>query len=144
MGLVFSSVNITDSRYMREMTAAAVRDSTAMKQIAYLTMAFLPASFVAGVFGMNVSEINPGTNGTLKKYFATALPLTILTAWVVTAFQSEAIFPEGASVFKRILWPVFFVIKMVKNNWKPKGRTMAPDVFAISAYGEDKNSIALE
>lgn len=32
---------------MQAMTEAAVRDSEAMKQIAYLTMVFLPASFVA-------------------------------------------------------------------------------------------------
>jgi 3-methyladenine DNA glycosylase AlkC len=63
---VFSSVNIDDSRRMQELTEAAVRDSagesnylrlpwdkilnkliTAMKQIAYLSMIFLPASFVA-------------------------------------------------------------------------------------------------
>ena len=44
---VFSSVNLQDSKRMGEMTEAAVRDSEAMKQIAYLTMIFLPASFVA-------------------------------------------------------------------------------------------------
>jgi len=58
---VFSTVNIEDSKTMQQMTEtalkdsaamkqlteAAVRDSAAMKQIAYLTMAFLPASFVS-------------------------------------------------------------------------------------------------
>lgn len=93
---------------------------------------------------MNVSEINPGTNGTLTKYFATAFPLTIITAWVVTAFQSDAIFPEGANVFKRMIWPVFLVIQMVKNNWKSRTKTKEPDVFGISAYGEDGNGIAIK
>jgi Mg2+ and Co2+ transporter CorA len=32
---------------MQRMTEAAVRDSEAMKQISYLTMIFLPATFVA-------------------------------------------------------------------------------------------------
>jgi hypothetical protein len=32
---------------MKNLTEAAVRDSTAMKQLSYLTMVFLPASFVA-------------------------------------------------------------------------------------------------
>ncbi|PPQ80936.1 hypothetical protein CVT26_014746 [Gymnopilus dilepis] len=98
MGLVFSSVNITDSRYMRQMTEAAVRDSAAMKQIAYLSMVFLPASFVAGVFGMNVSEINPGTLGTMARYVEIALPLTIATIWIVIAFQSKYIFPQNATM----------------------------------------------
>ena len=38
---------LQDSAAMKQLTEAAVRDSAAMKQIAYLTMAFLPASFVS-------------------------------------------------------------------------------------------------
>ncbi|KAF9462507.1 hypothetical protein BDZ94DRAFT_1322516 [Collybia nuda] len=87
MNLGFSSVNIKDSRYMRQLTEAAVRDSAAMKQVSYLTMFFLPASLVATPFGMNVEEINPGTFGTLPQYLAIAIPLTVVTVWVVIAFQ---------------------------------------------------------
>ncbi|TFK31449.1 hypothetical protein BDQ12DRAFT_694125 [Crucibulum laeve] len=109
MNLVFSSVNITDSRYMREMTEAAVRDSAAMKQIAYLTMIFLPASFVAAVFGMNVGEIAPGTLGTIAHYVEIAVPLTIITIWVIVAFQSRYIFPDDVSFWQRLGWPVLLI-----------------------------------
>ncbi|KJA25334.1 hypothetical protein HYPSUDRAFT_37835 [Hypholoma sublateritium FD-334 SS-4] len=122
MNLVFSSVNITDSRYMREMTEAAVRDSAAMKQIAYLTMVFLPASFVAGVFGMNISEINPGTLGNLSIYVAIALPLTLITAWIIIAFQSRYIFPEGTPFITRLSWPV----KLLSNIMKKKNEEDDP------------------
>ncbi|KAF9530553.1 hypothetical protein CPB83DRAFT_850531 [Crepidotus variabilis] len=140
MGLVFSSVNITDSRYMREMTEAAVRDSAAMKQVAYLTMAFLPASFVAGVFGMNVSEINPGTFGSLAHYVEVALPLTLLTAWIMVAFQSAYIIPDGTSFFARLWWPVFLVKSMLPQKPKAEeaqqstmfGRPGGPNSFAGS------------
>jgi hypothetical protein len=91
---------------------------------------------------MNVNEINPGTNGTLGKYFATALPLTILTAWVVTAFQSEAIFPNGANALKRMLWPVFLLVKFVKD--KRSTKTDEPSVFSISAVDEDGNGFAIQ
>ncbi|KAJ7243019.1 hypothetical protein C8J57DRAFT_1726174 [Mycena rebaudengoi] len=87
MNLAFSSVNLEDSRTMQELTQAAVRDSAAMKQISYLTMFFLPASFVAALFGMNVQEITPQTHGTLPHYVAFALPLTALTIWIIMAFQ---------------------------------------------------------
>jgi len=110
MALVFSSVNITDSKYMRQMTEAAVRDSAAMKQIAYLTMVFLPATFVAGVFGMNVSEMTPSTNGRVWQYLALALPLTIMTAWIMVAFRSKYTFPQGTSIWKRLAWPVYLVL----------------------------------
>jgi hypothetical protein len=40
-------VTISDSKAVAELTEAAVKDSAAMKQIAYLTMFFLPPTFVA-------------------------------------------------------------------------------------------------
>jgi len=110
MALVFSSVNIVDSKYMRQMTEASVRDSAAMKQIAYLTMVFLPASLAAGVFGMNVREITPSTNGSLWQYFALAVPITLITAWLIVAFQSKYVFPRGTSLMKRLAWPVYLVL----------------------------------
>ncbi|KDR77304.1 hypothetical protein GALMADRAFT_246652 [Galerina marginata CBS 339.88] len=120
MGLVFSSVNITDSRYMREMTEAAVRDSAEMKQVAYLTMVFLPASFVAGVFGMNVNEINPGTLGTMGRYVEIAIPLTLITAWIIIAFQSKYIFPDDTGFMKRLGWPAYLVINMMKKRQRQR------------------------
>ncbi|KIM41609.1 hypothetical protein M413DRAFT_445584 [Hebeloma cylindrosporum] len=120
MGLVFSSVNISDSKLMREMTEAAVRDSAAMKQIAYLTMVFLPASFVAAIFGMNVAEINPGSEGTLPHYFAVALPLTIVTAWVIIAFQSKYIFEDKTNFLKRLGWPAYLVLQMIRKKAQKK------------------------
>ncbi|PPQ92528.1 LOW QUALITY PROTEIN: hypothetical protein CVT25_010361 [Psilocybe cyanescens] len=125
MGLVFSSVNINDSRYMRVMTEAAVRDSA----VAYLTMVFLPASFVAGVFGMNVSEINPGSLGTLARYIEIALPLTVVTAWIIIAFQSTYIFPEKTSFFMRLGWPILMIKRMMERRQQQqddKGRVPAP------------------
>ncbi|KAJ7654793.1 hypothetical protein B0H17DRAFT_1338209 [Mycena rosella] len=99
--LAFSSVNLEDSKRMQELTEAAVkdsaamkklteatvRDSAAMKQISYLTMFFLPATFAATVFGMNLKEITPGANGTVPHYLALTLPLTAVTVWIIMAFQ---------------------------------------------------------
>lgn len=96
--LVFSGVNILDSR-------TAIRDSAAMKQISYLTMLFLPASFAASLFGMNVAEIAPGTAGTVAHYLATALPLTVVSIWILVAYQSRYMFKEEKSFFRRLLWP---------------------------------------
>jgi len=130
MNLAFSIVNTEDSKRMQKLTEAArddnitmkalteaaVSDSAAMKQIAYLSMIFLPASFVAGVFGMNVAEINPGTNGTLAHYAETAMPLTIVTIWLIIAFQTKRHFAEDehASVLGNLMWPY----KMVKRFWR--------------------------
>ncbi|KAF8523159.1 hypothetical protein BU17DRAFT_86332 [Hysterangium stoloniferum] len=113
MNLAFASVNIQDSDQMKQLTRAALRDSAAMKQIAYLTMVFLPASFVASVFGMNIKEINDqqGTKGTLVHYVGTAISFTLATVWVVIALQGNWTYANGNEVgmLSRFSWPLLFV-----------------------------------
>jgi len=116
MHLVFSSVNIMDSSRMKEMTEASTRDSAAMKQIAYLSMVFLPATFVSSLFGMNVQEIVPNTSGTLMHYFVTAISFTLLSVWVITAFQSRYNFRSGMTIWRRLGWPVFFILRMFNKD----------------------------
>ncbi|KAE9410090.1 hypothetical protein BT96DRAFT_847881 [Gymnopus androsaceus JB14] len=125
MNLVFSTVNILDSKRMQDLTEATVRDSAAMKQIAYLSMIFLPASFVAAVFGMNVKELSQDTKGSFPHYFAAALPLTVLTVWVVVSFNSRHLF-KGTKIpitfWTRLAWPVFLVKSMYFDGTKKKNR----------------------
>jgi len=134
MHLVFSSVNIQDSRQMQQLTAAAVRDSAAMKQISYLTMVFLPASFVAGVFGMNIEEINPGTKGTLSHYFAAALPLTVISTWVIVAYQGQWSQTGDdrmiVSVIKRLLWPAMLLRRLMGME-KPQQQDNSSDTTLV-------------
>lgn len=66
-----------------------------------------------GVFGMNISEINPGTLGNLSVYVAIALPLTLITGWIIIALQS---FPHGTSFITRLCWPVKLLSNMMKKN----------------------------
>ncbi|KAF8523162.1 hypothetical protein BU17DRAFT_43987 [Hysterangium stoloniferum] len=116
MHLVFSKVNIEDSKQMQALTTAAVRDSAVMKQISYLTMVFLPASFVAGVFGMNIRVLNPDSNGTLSHYFATAVPLTIVSTWVIVAYQgqwTQQANERTPTGMMRLLWPVMLVQRLI-------------------------------
>ncbi|KAF7440188.1 hypothetical protein PC9H_000532 [Pleurotus ostreatus] len=119
MNLVFSSVNIADSRRMQSLTQAAVKDSAAMKQIAYLTMIFLPASFLATVFGMNVHEVTDGGRETVPHYVAGALVLTFATIWIIMAFQSDLSDDERATtVMHRLAWPYFWTKKTIKGMQK--------------------------
>ncbi|KAH7921423.1 hypothetical protein BV22DRAFT_1019395 [Leucogyrophana mollusca] len=126
MELAFATVNIEDSKHMRKLTEAAVRDSAAMKQvcISYLTMIFLPASFTAAVFGMNVKEINQGSLETLSHYAETTIALTFVTAWLVVAFQSKSPMhdvEDGDFWTQRLWWPVFYTRRKIRNHWQ-KGR----------------------
>lgn len=68
---------------------------------------------------MNIEEINPGTRGNLSHYFSAAVPLTIVTAWVIVAFQTKwnqaQDEPENQiSLWRRFLWPYDYVIQYLK------------------------------
>lgn len=79
---------------------------------------------------MNVSEINPGTL-TLKKYFATAIPLTVITIWIMIAFQYEA---PSTSIYKRLVWPVLFLMKPVRDWRKDRQRKV---IYSITSFHEE-------
>ncbi|KAF7422453.1 hypothetical protein PC9H_010609 [Pleurotus ostreatus] len=115
MNLVFSSVTIKDSRRMQLLTQAAVKDSAAMKQIAYLTMLFLPATFLATVFGMNIQEVTDGGRQTAHHYITGTLILTSVTIWGIMAFQSAEWTekPEEATILHRIFWPYLLVRRIL-------------------------------
>ncbi|KAK1231177.1 hypothetical protein PQX77_005703 [Marasmius sp. AFHP31] len=114
MNLVFSTVNIDDSSRMQQLSEAAVRDSAAMKQIAYMTMVFLPASYTASAFGMNVKEVTDEGHSGVVVYIAVAIPLTIVTIWVIMTFQSKHFFQDrtDTTFWMRLGWPVLLVRSM--------------------------------
>ncbi|KIK99653.1 hypothetical protein PAXRUDRAFT_822497 [Paxillus rubicundulus Ve08.2h10] len=121
MDLAFATVNIEDSKAMQKLAEATMRDSAAMKQISYLTMVFLPASFLANVFSMNVREITPGTKENLGHYAVATVALTMLTAWLVIALQTHSSFyPEGSGIWRRLAWPIlsiYTVIYFALTTW---------------------------
>ena len=65
---------------------------------------------------MNVAEINPSSSGTLSHYFAVAFPLTIVTVWVIIAFQSKHIFKERTTFFRRLGWPAYLLIDKIRQK----------------------------
>ena len=68
---------------------------------------------------MNVSEINPGTTGTLITYMVIALPLTLIIVWIA-GFPSASSGGDAGSIFKRVIWPMFSVLNIIKKWRKPK------------------------
>ncbi len=72
---------------------------------------------------MNTHEIAPGTKGDLRYYVAFALPLTLLTVWIIIAFQSRYLLPEMPFI-ARLGWPWFIFKKWwnKKHNRNEKAR----------------------
>jgi Mg2+ and Co2+ transporter CorA len=127
MNLAFSTVSFEDSRVMKRMAEASLRDGTAMKQISYLTMVFLPASFVATVFGMNIQSLQDGSRGTVPHYLAVALPLTAVSIWIIMALHttSSRFDDEPPPTFlNRLRWP-FQALQELIRVMKRKARGKA-------------------
>jgi hypothetical protein len=70
---------------------------------------------------MNVVEINPESVGKLQNYVGVALSLTIATAWVIMAFQSEHFIGKRMPFWKRLGWPYYFV------KWRLWGKKSGAD-----------------
>ncbi|KAG2052254.1 hypothetical protein BDR06DRAFT_536498 [Suillus hirtellus] len=125
MDLAFATVNIDDSRQTRKLTEATVRDSAAMKQISYLTMVFLPASFLASVFGMNVVEFNSGSLQTLGRYVEVTVSLTLFTIYIVVTLQTYSSFHDrNAPFLTRAVWPILTLWKIMHKRRGKTGKDM--------------------
>jgi len=59
---------------------------------------------------MNVREITDGASETLAHYAMTAVAFTVVTAWLIVAFQSHSPFHEpGVGFWRRLAWPFLYV-----------------------------------
>ncbi|KZV83553.1 hypothetical protein EXIGLDRAFT_728203 [Exidia glandulosa HHB12029] len=88
-----------------------VRDSTSSEmqawvsqQVTYLTTVFLPPTFIATIFGMNISILSDDTHGKLSEYLYISIPFIAITAWLMMALRRHLRYPNGLFV-SQLLWP---------------------------------------
>ncbi|KAL4950666.1 hypothetical protein BDW69DRAFT_187160 [Aspergillus filifer] len=87
LNVLYSFMAQTDNRLSARLAATAGRDSTSMKILAFITTIFLPGSFVATLFSMEMFTWEaPGSNAdgasvspSFWIYWAVAAPLTAVT-----------------------------------------------------------------
>lgn len=88
-------------------------------------MIFLPGTFAASIFGMNITELaGSSVKGTVPHYLAVTITLTLLTVWLVIALQSESPFHEKGKVTplrRRLLWPYTFIHRITKRRSQAQG-----------------------
>lgn len=91
---MLNTITQSDAEYTAAIAVDGKRDSIAMKTIAILGIAFLPGTFVATLFSINMFEFgDPSSGGTSSLtvspsiwiYWAITVPLTVVTClvWVV-------------------------------------------------------------
>ncbi|KAH9239325.1 hypothetical protein K456DRAFT_1861459 [Colletotrichum gloeosporioides 23] len=96
IALAFNMVAQFDSGVSVDIGRAAQRDSEAMKTVAFLTLLFLPATFVSAVFSTTFFEFDSGSGEWLMSdkfwvYWVVAIPVTIVTA--LMWYHWQRIFP---------------------------------------------------
>ncbi|KAG9311757.1 hypothetical protein JVU11DRAFT_8000 [Chiua virens] len=115
--LTFATVNVQDGKAMQKLAEAIIKDSAALKQIAYITMLYLPGAFVANAFRMNIPEINPHATHTLANYMELTIGLMLLTSWIAIALQKYTPFhPANSGVLRRTLWPLFYAYEFISTE----------------------------
>lgn len=75
---------------------------------------------------MNVQELVPTTTGTIEHYVVTTVGFTLVTVWIITAFQCRYIFRPGVSFWLRLGWPVFLLLRFFgKDPYAPTSPNMS-------------------
>ncbi|KZV83555.1 hypothetical protein EXIGLDRAFT_842848 [Exidia glandulosa HHB12029] len=110
LDLVFSTLSVKE-------TEQSLSQGWVMQQLTYVTMAFLPATFVATVFGMNLTEFVGPTNLNWKHFVEATIPLSVGTVWLMIALQHKMHEPS-TSIFFHLLWPFMRTIEWLLSKRK--------------------------
>jgi Mg2+ and Co2+ transporter CorA len=83
--LAFNLVTQCDARISLNIGRAAQADGAAMRTVAFVTLAFLPATFVCAIFSMSFFDYDSSSgswsvSGDFWRYWAVAVPVTVCTA----------------------------------------------------------------
>ncbi|KAF8862924.1 hypothetical protein BDZ45DRAFT_574236, partial [Acephala macrosclerotiorum] len=80
-----SSIPVITAMIAVEESRKAIQQANDVKALTTLATVYIPLSFVAGIFGMNVTQLNPNplVNIPLWMYFAIALPITAASMLLV-------------------------------------------------------------
>ncbi|KAL8418315.1 hypothetical protein RB594_001792 [Gaeumannomyces avenae] len=85
IGLAFNTVAQRDARTSVDISRATREDGVAMKTLALVTVAFLPATFICAVFSMSFFNFSPDSGRWVVSdmfwvYWAVTVPVTVCTA----------------------------------------------------------------
>ena len=99
-----SQVNATIATESAAIAREARSDSSSMKTIAALTMVFLPGTYIAAIFGMNMFNYSAESIHVSARwwlYVAITVPMTILTIGIWWAWTHMSFLTRCATKGKR-------------------------------------------
>ncbi|TGO12977.1 hypothetical protein BTUL_0079g00380 [Botrytis tulipae] len=118
-----------------EESRKAIQQANDVKALTVLATVYIPLSFVAGVFGMNVSELNSGIDVDIWLYFAISIPVTIASMvlvwkweWLTRKVKNFRIRPNNSSPRKTVSEALLSVGKMTAGIGKPRDVQIGHDL----------------
>lgn len=120
------------SKYLDEL--ALIKPSSFIyRALTTLATIYIPLSFVAGLFGMNVTTFNPQINVPIWTYFAAAIPITIgsmVLVWYWTWVREVG--PQLVRMTKQVklYWQAKIRGEAVPKSAVMKGLVQVGGVFA--------------
>jgi Mg2+ and Co2+ transporter CorA len=84
--LFMSSVSVQDSRLSIEQSRLSIEQGRRGSQLTFLALIYVPLSFVTGIYGMNIKQIN-GSGLNIWVYFVTLLPVIFMTVLIFLAVK---------------------------------------------------------
>ncbi|TGO54929.1 hypothetical protein BOTNAR_0256g00150 [Botryotinia narcissicola] len=130
-----ASIPLLTAMIAVEESRKAIQQANDVKALTVLATVYIPLSFVAGVFGMNVSELNSGIDVDIWLYFAISIPVTIVSMvlvwkweWLTRKVQNFRIKPNNPSPRKTVSGVLFSVGRMTAGIGKPRDIQIGHDL----------------
>ncbi|TGO34537.1 hypothetical protein BHYA_0192g00010 [Botrytis hyacinthi] len=130
-----ASIPLLTAMIAVEESRKAIQQANDVKALTVLATVYIPLSFVAGVFGMNVSELNSGIDIDIWLYFAISIPVTIASMvlvwkweWLTRKVQNFRIRPNNSSPRRTISEALLSVGKMMSGIGKPRDVQIGHDL----------------
>ena len=98
-----SKINIEVAKASKELAEAARKDSSSMKTVAVLTMAFLPATFLAALFSVPSLGWDEHKPEKFTIYWVCVIPVTIVTFALWAGFTQRGEILEMVKAVRRVL-----------------------------------------
>ncbi|TEY39962.1 hypothetical protein BOTCAL_0446g00100 [Botryotinia calthae] len=119
-----------------EESRKAIQQANDVKALTVLATVYVPLSFVAGVFGMNVKELNSGIDVDIWLYFAISVPVTIASMvlvwnweWLIRKVKNFSIRPNNNSSPRNTVSEALFSMgKMTAGIGKPRDVQIGHDL----------------
>ncbi|TGO26529.1 hypothetical protein BPAE_0057g00050 [Botrytis paeoniae] len=131
-----ASIPLLTAMIAVEESRKAIQQANDVKALTVLATVYIPLSFVAGVFGMNLAELNSGVDVDIWLYFAISIPVTIASMvlvwkweWLIRKVKSFRIRPNNSSSPRTtVSGALFSVGKMTAGIGKPRGVQIGHDL----------------